>query len=173
MHYIALKYHCDPEGKNLVNFTDSYKVQQKTNQLFIGMEIFLGIIGGINLIIAGTGLANVMFMSVHRATREIGIRMAIGAKMRYILFYYMVEALMVTFIGGIIGLLAAFSFRSAIYNLSAQQQFFKSLGSPKPILSFLVVVIVMIFLGVTGLLAGFFPAKKAASIHLAEALRHE
>lgn len=141
--------------------------------MFRGMEIFLGILGSLTLATAGIGIANVMFISVRRATREIGIRMAVGAKNYQILIHYIIESFITTLIGGVIGLFVANAIIAIIRQIPIKHKFLEFIGTAKPVLSPSVIIIVIIVLGITGFLAGFFPAKKAANIHPAEALRHE
>ena len=170
---IAYNHQLNPNDEEIINIQSAYDVQQKTQTLFGGMEIFLGIIGGLTLIVAGAGIANVMFASVKRATSEIGIRMAIGAMPYQVLWHYIIEALFATLIGGLIGLAVTKGLIMLINLVPIHSKIFQFTGTPRPILSSLVVVIVIITLGAIGLLAGFFPAKTAASIDPARALRHE
>ena len=69
--------------------------------VFLGMQIFLGIVGGITLFVAGIGIANVMFISVKQNIKDIGIQMAIGARSYNILVHYIFEGLLTTVIGGL------------------------------------------------------------------------
>ncbi len=170
---IAQNHHLDPQDKSIITLQDSHESQEKTNALFRGMEIFLGIVGALTLVIAGVGVANVMFISVRRATRDIGIRMAVGARRYQILCHYIFEALLTTAVGGLIGLLGAKIIIALINRIPMQGKFFQFIGKPTPVLSALVISTVIVILGLIGFLAGFFPAKKAANIDPAEALRHE
>jgi putative ABC transport system permease protein len=133
----------------------------------------LGLIGTLTLIVAGVGIANVMFISVKRATREIGIRMALGATSYKIMAYYGLEALITTAIGGIIGLLMAKGVVVIINKIPMKAELLQYFGSPRPVLSWTVMIVVIAILGAIGFLAGFFPARKAALINPAEALRYE
>jgi len=170
---IASHHHLDPEDQNILNILDIQKRQQETQSALKGTEIFLGIVGAMTLVVAGVGIANVMFISVRRTTREIGIRMAIGARSGQILWRYITEALIATFVGGAIGITLAYGLVWGISQLPMDNPMFKYIGKPMPIFSFTVVGIVITTLGLVGLLAGFFPAKRAAAIDPAEALRHE
>ena len=137
------------------------------------MELFLGIVGGLTLIIAGIGIANVMFASVKKATRDIGIRMAVGARTDQILIHYIFEALFATLIGGTLGFVIAWSVVKGIGLIPISSDILIQMGKPKPVLSLTVIIVVMITLGLVGFLAGFFPARKASLINPAEALRHD
>jgi len=170
---IALNHHVNPNDKNMLEFRDSHESQKKTAQFFGGMEIFLGVVGALTLVVAGVGVANVMFVSVRRNTREIGIRMAVGARSYQILNHYIIEALITTALGGLIGLLAAKAIVYAITLIPIKQQHLVFVGAMQPQLSLLVIIVALVTLGITGLLAGLFPALHAANINPAEALRHE
>lgn len=170
---IAFNHGVDPNDTAIVSIQDSATTQQKTNQVFTGMEIFLGIIGGMTLLIAGIGVANVMLVSVKRATREIGIRMAIGARGYQVLLHYVVEGLLATAIGGAVGIGFAYSVTRLVTLIPIHGKIFQFLPKPQPVLSALVALIVILVLGLVGFFAGFFPARKAAAIDPAKALRYE
>lgn len=160
----------DPGILNVINLEE----EKENLMLFLkGMEWILGIIGGLTLVIAGVGIANVMYISVKRATREIGIRMSLGAKTHEILWYYTAEAILTTLMGGFLGFLLAFLLVYFLQHLPVHSEVMDHLGNPRPVLSFNVIFIVMFVLGTIGLLSGIFPARKASRIHPAEALRHE
>jgi putative ABC transport system permease protein len=125
------------------------------------------------LTVSGIGIANVMLASISHATRDIGVRMAIGAKSYHIILHYLIEAMIVTFAGGIIGIILSWVIVTILKNIPIHSQFFTSLGSPQPILSWSVILTSILVLGLIGFLAGFFPANKAAKIDPLEALRHE
>jgi putative ABC transport system permease protein len=170
---VALNHGADPSDEDIVDFGDLAKRQQSVNTFFFGMEIFLGIVGALTLFIAGVGIANVMFASVKRATHEIGIRMAIGARTYHILSHYILEAMMATVIGGILGLLMTLLLIKVINIIPMQGKVIDAIGRPHPVLSLSVLAVVILVLGLIGFLAGFFPALKAASIEPSEALRYE
>lgn len=170
---IAMHYNVNPNDKNIVTLTDLASRQQKIDHFFLGMQIFLGIVGALTLLVAGVGIANVMFASVSQATHNIGIRMTVGAKTYQILFYYLFEALLATAIGGIVGFIMSWFLVYGISHIPMHGKLIEAIGKPIPILSLSVVLTVIIVLGIIGLLAGFFPALKAARIDPAEALRYE
>lgn len=170
---IALKNGVSPEDEGILNTQNSQAAQEKTTTLFTGMEFFLGGVGTLTLLIAGVGIANVMYVSVSHATREIGIRMTVGAHSYQILGRYIAEAMLTTLLGGIIGVMLAWSVVELIQLIPMNSDFFVSIGRPRPVLSKMVVFIVIFILGIIGLLAGFFPARKASMINPAEALRYE
>lgn len=172
-YVIASRRQLNPDDPGILNFINLQKEKTKINLFSYGIEIFLGVIGALTLVVAGVGIANVMYISVKRATREIGIRMAIGATTYEILFYYACEALMTTALGGAIGLLMAKGLVLLVNKIPMNSELLDYFGNPRPILSWSVMLIVILVLGVIGFVAGIFPAKKAASINPAEALRYE
>jgi putative ABC transport system permease protein len=170
---VANKQHFNPNDKSLINYHDFSDMQSKTASLFTGMEIFLGLVGTLTLIVAGVGIANVMFISVTRATKEIGIRMAIGARSYQVLNHYIFEALITTLIGGGIGIVVSVALIDAVHQIPMKAKFLQLIGKPEPILSPMLLLLVVVVLGIIGFFAGFFPARKASLIDPAVALRHE
>jgi len=170
---IALNHHANPNDDSILVFTDVQQQQKNINDFFFGMQVFLGIIGALTLMVAGVGIANVMFASVSSATHEIGIRMAVGARAYQILRQYVVEALMVTFWGGIIGLVMSALLVLGLRAIPMHGKLIDAIGQPHPVLSLSVIFVVILVLGLVGFLAGFFPALKAARIDPSEALRYE
>ncbi|WP_318505589.1 ABC transporter permease [Photobacterium leiognathi] len=171
---IARKYNADITDEQLIQ-TDDMLLQQETMRSFLlGLQSFLGIIGFVTLGVAGIGIANVMYASVKRATRDIGVRMAVGATPSHIRLHYIVQAMMTMAMGGFIGLLMTLGLVSIIDAIPISNSgFYASLGSPKPELSLSVMLIVISALILVGILAAWFPANKAASITPLEALQSE
>lgn len=121
------------------------------------------IIGGISLLVGGIGIMNIMLVSVTERTKEIGIRKAIGAKRKYILSQFLIEAVLISSIGGIIGLIFGYIAGSAIL---AQMDL--SIG-----VSMTSILIGFGFSTTVGVLAGFYPASKASKLNPIDALRYE
>lgn len=157
----------------IVEWRDSEQLQEMTAKFFFGMQVFLGIIGSLTLVVAGVGIANVMLVAVRRKTREIGIRMALGARTYQVLWHYIFGALLSTGVGGAVGLLISYAIVAALNQIHLPAEVEQFLGHIHPELSLSVVFLVISVLGVIGFLAGFFPARVAAMINPAEALRHE
>jgi putative ABC transport system permease protein len=127
------------------------------------MAILLGSVASVSLLVGGIGIMNIMLVSVTERTREIGIRMAVGAKEKDILLQFLVEAVVLSLIGGIIGIMLGVGLSTAVAMFS---QFKTSVSLYSVLLSFL-------FSAAVGIFFGFYPAKKAAGMDPISALRYE
>ncbi|MDD2898656.1 MAG: ABC transporter permease [Desulfuromonadaceae bacterium] len=127
------------------------------------MSLLLGAVASISLIVGGIGIMNIMLVSVTERTREIGIRMAIGAKKNDILLQFMTEAVLLTMLGGLIGIALGAGGATAVSRL---------LEWPTMI-SLQSISIAFIFSATVGIFFGFYPAKKAAGLNPIDALRYE
>jgi putative ABC transport system permease protein len=170
---IARRRGLNPEDKELLNIWDTQEQQRITGLVFGGLQIVLGVVGGLTLVVAGVGIANVMYVSVSGATRDIGIRVAVGARSWQVLGQYVLEGLLATAVGGAVGLAATHGLVKLVDQIPMEGEFFSFVGRPVPVLSSQVALIVVGLLGLIGLLAGFFPARRAAQVDPAEALRHD
>ena len=127
------------------------------------MTILLGAIASISLLVGGIGIMNIMLVSVTERTREIGIRMAVGAQQRDILYQFLTEALVLSLIGGIIGIFLGV----LASQLVAQFLKWPTLIAPSALL------LSSTFAAAVGIFFGFYPARKAARLDPIEALRYE
>jgi putative ABC transport system permease protein len=168
---LARKYHFNPEDERTLfiwDFIENAKMNRKIN---LGVEIFLFAVGFLTLLIAGVGVANVMYVVVKERTREIGIRMAVGARRSHILAQFVLEALLIAFIGGTIGMLFCWGVVSIFRTLPSDEGVMQFFG--KPVLSAGTMILTSSILALIGLLAGIFPARRAASVDPVESLRYE
>ena len=168
---LGKKYRFDPADERALGIWDFIEGEKISRKIAFGMSIFLGSVGFLTLLIAGVGVANVMYVVVKERTREIGIKMAIGARRIYILSQFIFEALLISFIGGTIGILISWSVISLIRLLPADDGAMQFLG--RPILSSGVMLLTTGILAAIGFVAGFFPARRAASVDPVESLRYE
>jgi putative ABC transport system permease protein len=127
------------------------------------MAVLLGTVASISLLVGGIGIMNIMLVSVTERTREIGIRMAVGARSRDILLQFLVEAVVVATIGGVLGILLGVG-SSNLLNRLAQ---WPTLISPG------IIAIAFLFSAAVGVFFGLYPARKAAHLDPIEALRYE
>ena len=166
------KYGYDPSDDRALATWDMVKSSQVTKNILLGIQIFLGIVGSLTLLIGGVGVANIMYAVVKERTREIGVKMALGAKRRWIIMPFILEAIVYTFIGGALGIIIANLIVAATSFIPIENNKVMSfLG--RPTLSPQIGIITSLILGLIGLLAGYFPARRAASVDPAETLRYE
>ena len=168
---MGAKYKFDPTDDRALRTWDLVEERRVTQSIFVGMEIFLGGIGFLTLFIAGVGVANIMYVSIRERTREIGVKMAVGARRIYILMQFIIEALGLTFMGGIMGMAVAYGLTELFKIVPLDSEALAMLG--RPTVSLEIGIVVTVILGILGFMAGLFPALKAASINPTEALRYE
>jgi len=142
------------------NLSDIAEAAQSTARV---MAVLLGSVAGISLLVGGIGIMNIMLVSVTERTREIGIRMAVGARGRDIMLQFLVEAVVMAATGGCIGILLGIG-SSEVLKLWAN---WPTLVSPS------IVAIAFLFSGAVGVFFGFYPAKKASTLDPIDALRYE
>jgi len=127
------------------------------------MTILLASIASISLLVGGIGIMNIMLVSVTERTREIGIRMAIGAKGRDVLIQFMIESIVISFVGGLIGVALGITISELIANF----------GGWPVVITLSSILMSFIFSAAVGLFFGWYPARKAAALNPIEALRYE
>ena len=127
------------------------------------MTLLLGSIASISLLVGGIGIMNIMLVSVTERTREIGIRLAVGAKQKDILWQFLVEALTLSLSGGLVGI---------VLGLAGSQLVSTAAGWPL-LISWNAMALAFAFSGAVGIFFGFYPARKAAQLDPIQALRYE
>jgi putative ABC transport system permease protein len=157
------RHHIQPKQDNDFSVRNLTEIMSAAEQSASVMSLLLGAIASISLIVGGIGIMNIMLVSVTERTREIGIRIAVGAKGRDILLQFLIESLVLSLIGGIMGIGIGVA---GTLILSSFTQW-PTLFSMKAIL------LAFIFSGSVGVFFGFYPARKASMLNPIEALHYE
>ncbi|SHO57174.1 ABC transporter permease [Vibrio quintilis] len=162
------------KDQEIVQVQDMFLEQKSMQSFLIGLQSFLGIIGLITLMVAGVGIANVMYATVRRSTRDIGVRMAVGATPAAIRLHYLVQSLLTMALGGLLGLVMTYGVVVVIQVLPLSgNMVYEELGQPVPQLSWMIITIVISTLVLIGIAAAWLPANKAAQITPLQALQSE
>jgi putative ABC transport system permease protein len=127
------------------------------------MTLLLGAIAAVSLVVGGIGIMNIMLVSVKERTREIGIRLAVGARARDVLLQFLIEAFVLSLLGGIIGVLLAFLIALVL----------NTFAGLSVVIEFNIVALSFFVSGAVGVFFGFYPAKKASELNPIDALRYE
>ncbi len=164
----AKVHHFDPTDRRAIRISNNLDQYKKVMNLFLGIRIFIWIIG-IGTIIAGiVGVSNIMMIVVKERTKEIGIRKALGATPKSIVGLILLESVVITSLAGYFGLMAGVGLLELVNKYMPPSDFFRN---PEANLS--IALTAMVLLVISGAIAGFIPAKKAASIKPIDALRNE
>jgi len=141
----------------------------------LGLKVLMGFIGTLTLGIGGVGLMNIMLVSVTQRTREIGVQKALGAQRRHILLQFLAEALTITFLGGVLGVVLAYLVALSVGRLTLYSAFAKNAeaGDIRLIIAPGTLIAATLILGAVGLVSGMVPAWRASRLDPIEALRHE
>ena len=151
------------EDPDLYNVRSQEEILETIQRVSSTMILMLAGIAGISLLVGGIGIMNIMLVSVTERTREIGIRKALGAKKKDILIQFLIEALVMSMVGGAVGLVLGWAVSVLVSRY----------GGWAPTLSMFSVVIGIGFSSAVGLVFGIYPAMKAAKLNPVEALRYE
>ena len=156
--------HKIPEGKEADFYVESQKqILEQIDTITTLITLLLGSIAGISLLVGGIGIMNIMYVSVTERTKEIGLRMSVGARGRDILAQFLVEAIIISITGGLIGIL----FGSGVsFIIRLASGWAVTVSTFSVLLSFFVCTF-------TGVFFGWYPAKKAANLDPIEAIRYE
>jgi putative ABC transport system permease protein len=155
--------HLAPDANDDFNIMDQKELASTLSGTTRTLTALLAAIAAVSLLVGGIGIMNIMLVSVTERTREIGIRLAIGALERDVLTQFLVEAVVLSVFGGVIGI----SLALAVSALGA-----RALGLPL-VIDFKIIALAFLFSAGVGVVFGFFPARRAARLNPIDALRHE
>jgi putative ABC transport system permease protein len=161
---MARRHHFDPADTEALMTWDIGEMLAMFMTIFLGFKIFLLVLGVFTLAVAGIGVANIMSMVVEDRTSQIGISMALGARRRWVLGQVLMETLLITAVGGSLGILLA-----ALVVTASRALPLGELGSP--IFTLQTALLTAGILGIIGVISGLGPARRAALLNPAEALR--
>jgi putative ABC transport system permease protein len=172
---MAAQHKFDPaDRRGLMVFNLMVQLHQ-FQVITIGLKILLAFIGTLTLGIGGVGLMNIMLVSVTQRTREIGMEKALGARNRHIFHQFLAEALTITLVGGIFGIILAYVVALSVGRLTLYSAMAKyaEAGDIRLMINPLTLLIAILILAAVGLVSGMVPAIHAARLHPIEALRYE
>lgn len=160
------RYRFDPTDKDALGVWDTNELTRLLDGIFIGIAVFMMVVGAFTLVVGGVGVANIMYIVVKERTREIGIKRSLGARRRTILAQFLGEAGFIVLMGAALGMVISAALVKGASFLPVQD----AVGAPE--MSAGVLIGTALLLGLIALLAGFFPARRAAAVSPVEALRY-
>lgn len=162
---LARRHQFDPSDKEAIGMWDTTEAEKFFRVFFGVFRAFLGVIGSFTLIVGGIGVSNIMYVVVEERTREIGIKLAVGAKPRFVQGQFLVETLTLTAVGGLLG----FGITLGILWVFPLFKLDEYVGTP--VASPVVILTTTLLLGLIGAVAGYFPARRASLLDPVVALK--
>ena len=163
---LARRYSFDPTDKDALGVWDTNEEMKFFHYLFLGFNVFLGVVGSFTLIVGGIGVANIMYVVVRERTREIGIRRALGARRRTVLLQILLETFVIVGVGAVLGI----GLSNLLVWLASLAPIQEQVGTPT--ISPVVMTTTLALLALIAFLAGLFPARRAARLDPVECLRY-
>jgi putative ABC transport system permease protein len=168
---LGSRYQFSPDDTRALRMWDFIEEERLSRNIGLGIQIFLGVVGVLTLIVAGVGVANIMYVVVRDRTREIGIRLAVGARRRDIMTQFVLESVLICVVGGLLGLALGAAIVTGVASLPDANEAMFFIANPTLSLP-ITLLTVSILVGV-GIMAGVFPARRAAGLDPVESLRYE
>ena len=168
---LADRHRFDPADRSAIYLQDYAENARIAWRVLTGIQVFMGLVGGLTLLVAAVGVANIMYVAVKERTLEVGIKLALGARSRHIVAQFVFEAVLLSVAGGIAGLAAAGVAVAIMNGVNTQNEALQYLM--KPVISWNIGFATVLILTIIGFMAGVFPARRAAALDPVESLRYE
>ncbi len=168
---LGRRYQFDATDRRALGMWDLIEDANMVTAIGYGIQVFLGLVGAFTLLVAGVGVANIMYVVVKERTREIGIKLAVGARRLHIMMQFVFEAMLIALLGGSIGIAVSALVVVAVNAIPTDNPGMNYLANP--VLSWPIALICVGILVTIGLAAGILPARRAAAVDPVESLRYE